>query len=254
MRDTFRRRLKNAAPLIGSFVKTPTPHMVELAGLVGLDFVVLDAEHAPFSPRDLDLGILAGRAAGIDVLVRLASPGTNMVQQALDLGAAGILVPHVDKPEVAAEIVAAARFGDGRRGYSNSPRYAGYGGLGMAEALAGGDADAAVILQIEDAAGVEAVDRIAAIPGIDALFIGRADLAVAHGVDDTGAPLIEELAVRITTAARRAGLSIATFHPDPASYAGKAGDVDMLVLGSDQSTLRAGWKAALGKVRARAVR
>ena len=251
MQDSLRCRLKRAAPLIGSFIKTPTPHAVELAGLVGFDFVVLDAEHAPFCSRDLDLGILAGRAARIDVLVRLASDGIGMVQQVLDMGAAGVLAPHVDTAASAAAIVAAARFSGGRRGYSNSPRYAGYGDRGMADALALADADAAVILQIEDAAGLAAVDEIAAVPGVDALFVGRADLAVAHGLTDASAPLIDELAARIAGAAKGAGLRVATFYPDAASLRGKKLDVDMLVLGSDQSALRAGWSATLGEVHAR---
>lgn len=253
MRVTFRERLRSHAQLIGSFVKTPAPQLVELAGAAGLDFVVLDAEHAPFTTRDIDLGILAGRASGTDVLVRLPADALGLLQQALDLGAAGVLAPHVDSPEMAADIVAAARFGGGRRGYSNSPRYASYGRTSMADVLATADAGAAVILQIEDVAGVAAVEQIATVPGVDALFIGRADLAVTHGASDAAAPLVDELATRIAGAARDAGLRVATFYQDAASYAAGTGEVDMLVLGSDQFVVRTGWAAALEQVRIGAI-
>ena len=250
MRETFRQKLGGGKRLIGSFVKTPAPQVVELAGLSGFDFVILDAEHAPFASRELDLGILAGRAAGVDVLVRLPGESTSLAQQALDLGAAGIVAPHIDSPAAAAAAVASARFKGGRRGYSNSPRFGAYGTAAMRDLLDAADDDAAVILQIEDAAGMGAVEQIAASAGVDALFVGRADLAVAFGTDDTRSPIVDELAGRIVGAARRAGVAVATFFPDPDAYF-EAGDdgIDMLVLGSDQSVLRAGWSAALAQAR-----
>jgi 2-keto-3-deoxy-L-rhamnonate aldolase RhmA len=250
MPQTFREKLSSGTFLIGSFVKTPAPHIVEIAGLAGLDFVVLDAEHAPFTARDLDLGILAGRASGIDVLVRLADGSARLVQQALDLGAAGILVPRVGSPAAAAAIVAAARFAGGGRGYSNSPRYAAYGGTGMPALLEAADGDAAVILQIEDIAGVQSAEEIAAVPGIDALFIGRADLALAYHANDARSPLVDDAATRIARAARQAGVALGTFSPDAATYASKSEDgVTMLVMGSDQSALRRSWSSALQPLR-----
>mgnify|MGYP006165676249 CR=1 FL=1 len=71
--DIFKSRLASGAPLLGTFVKTPHPHVVEVLASTGLDCLCLDAEHAPFDRRDLDAGIMAARAGGMPVLVRPAS-------------------------------------------------------------------------------------------------------------------------------------------------------------------------------------
>ena len=251
MAETFRQRLGRGDRLVGSFVKTPAPHVVEIAGLSGLDFIVLDAEHGPFEGREIDVAVLASRAAGIDVLVRLPVGAPAPIQQALDLGAAGILVPHVDTAAEAESIVAAARFRGGRRGFSNSPRFADYGGVAMKDLLVGAIADAAVIVQIESAAAVDAVGEIADVAGIDALFVGRADLAVAYGLDDAQSPHVDSVAATIASAATRAGVRLGSFFPDAASFATKsAADFGMVILGSDQSILRNGWSAVADDARA----
>ena len=251
MQLTFRQKLAGSDLLIGSFVKTPATAVVEIAGLVGLDFVVLDQEHGALTVRDLDLGILAGRVSGIDVLVRLPSGSPHFVQQALDLGAAGVVVPHVHSTATAAAIVAAARFGGGKRGYSNSPRFGDYGEVAMAELLSNADANAAVILQIEDAEAVEAVEEIAAVPGIDALFIGRADLMVAYGANTDATAHVDKAAARIARAAGRGGVATGTFYPSAEAFAVAPDEsLRMVILGSDQSMMRSGWSSALAHGRA----
>lgn len=251
MARTFRQRLRGDRLLIGSFVKTPAASAVEIAGLIGLDFVVLDQEHAAFTVRDIDIGVLAGRAQGIDVLVRIPSGTPHFVQQALDLGAAGVIVPHVGSGAQAAAAVAAARFGGGERGYSNSPRFGGYGAGTMDDLLRTADEDAAVIVQVEDAAGVEAVDEIAAVPGIDAIFIGRADLTVAYGGDERATARVIDAATSIAAAAGRRGVGVATFYPSSEAFAAaRDTGLRMVVIGSDQSMLRAGWLASRAHARA----
>ncbi|WP_259276329.1 aldolase/citrate lyase family protein, partial [Raoultella terrigena] len=127
-------------------------------------------------------------ACALPVLVRVPYPRAAAVQQALDLGAAGVMVPHVDDARIAAEVVRAARYGQGgARGFSNSSRAGGYGARGMAEHLRASDAHTTVIVQIESAQAVAEASAIAAVPGVDCLFVGPADLAVslgAQGLDD----------------------------------------------------------------------
>ena len=81
---------------LGTFVKTPAPQIVEVLALAGLDFAVLDAEHAPWDRGTLDLVLLAGRASGLPLLVRVAERSAVAILPVLDQGAAGIVVPHVD--------------------------------------------------------------------------------------------------------------------------------------------------------------
>ncbi len=251
MTVSFRTRLSSGDLLLGSFLKTPVPHLVEIAALASLDFVLLDAEHAPFTVRDLDVAMLAGRAAQLDVLVRIPFAAPAWIQQALDLGASGIVVPHVSSASAAASVVHAARFQNGSRGYSNSPRAGGYGTANMATHIARSDEAAAVIVQIEDATGVDAVEDIAAVPGLDALFIGRADLAVAYQTGDPAAPAVASAARRIIEAARANHIAVASFYADARAYDASGADkASMLVLGSDQSVLKSAWAAAVASVRA----
>lgn len=126
----YRSRFLAGETLIGTFVKTPSPHVVEILGTVGFDFIVIDAEHAPFSRRSIDMALLAARAAGVAAIVRTADRGAAQLLAALDDRAAGVLVPHIDSAEAARRLVSTCRY-SGQRGYSNSPRAGGYGATAM---------------------------------------------------------------------------------------------------------------------------
>ncbi len=177
--DTFRKRLTDGDLLIGTFIKTPSPIVAEVLGLSDLDVFCVDTEHAPFGRLETDLCVGAFRAADRPSLVRIADDSPTEIRCALDSGATGILVPHVTSADQAAAIVKAAHFGDGGRGYAGSPRAADYTTKSMADHIADSRARTTVIVQIEDIAALEQVAQIAAVKGVDALFVGRVDLAVA---------------------------------------------------------------------------
>ncbi|NWG23429.1 MAG: aldolase, partial [Pseudorhodoplanes sp.] len=127
----FRRRFLGREQLVGTFIKTPTTHTIEIIGSLGFDFIVIDEEHAPFDRVTIDAGLLAARAVGTAGIVRVAEPTPAKLLAVLDDGATGVLVPHVSSPAKARDIVAACRYRGGRRGFSNSPRAGGYGALGI---------------------------------------------------------------------------------------------------------------------------
>jgi 2-keto-3-deoxy-L-rhamnonate aldolase RhmA len=228
---------------MGTFIKTNSPHVVEVLGTTGLDFAVVDAEHAPLDRTALDLMLLAGRAAGLPLLVRVPNSDASTILSALDMGAAGLLVPHVDTVADAQRAVSRAKFHGGSRGYSTSPRFAGYGALGMKQALAAGD-EALVICQIESPEAVENAAHIAAVPGVDGLFIGRADLALAMGFADSQHPSVLAGTDRSISAALAAGKLAGVFTGSIAErdrYA--AAGVNWFIFGSDQSFMRLGAQA-----------
>jgi 2-keto-3-deoxy-L-rhamnonate aldolase RhmA len=243
MTVNLRERLKAPEPLFGTFIKTPTHHGIEIAALAGLDFVALDAEHAPFSANALDLSLLACAAGNIPGIVRISDASPASVLQALDLGAAGLLVPHVSSREQAEAVVAATRY---RRGFSNSPRAGRYGRTAMAEHRASSDESVAVIAQIEDPQAVDRIDEIVDTPGIDAVLIGRADLAIAYGVDFIDKPVIENAVRKVVLAAARSGIPCGVF---VATSAELPRFVDMgvrlFIVGSDQSVLLRGWTSVV---------
>ena len=229
---------------VGTFIKTSSPHVVEVLGTTGLYFAVIDAEHAPLDRAMLDLMMLAGRAAGLPLLVRIPDGQPATILSVLDMGAAGLLVPHVDTVADAQAVVGHARFRGGNRGYSSSPRFAGYGSLGMKQALAVGD-QTLVICQIESPQAVENAAQIAAVPGVDGLFIGRADLALAMGLEDAKHPDVSAATDRSIAAALAAGKLAGVFTGTQAErdhYA--AAGVNWFVFGSDQSFMRQGAQAA----------
>ena len=135
--------------------------------------------------------LLASRACALPAIVRVPDAMPATIGAVLDMGACGVMVPHVVDADAARAAVAAARYRGGVRGFSNSPRAGRYGSIAMAEHMTVSDPGGLVVCQIEDRAGVDNVREIAAVPGVDALFIGRADLAVAYGAIAVDAAPVE---------------------------------------------------------------
>ena len=233
----FRHDLRSGRRLLGSFIKTPTVHTTEILADLGFDFVVIDEEHGPFDRASIDLLMLATSALGIAGIVRVADEAS--ILPALDMGAAGVLVPHVDTAEQARRVAAAARYMGGTRGCSPSVRAGRYGGRGLAEHVAHADAGISVAVMIEHPDAIRNVDAIAAVEGIDALFLGLGDLAVASGELTPGAPAIRDAAEQAASAARRHGkglLATATT-VETGAWLIDLG-VNAFVVGSDQGLLR----------------
>lgn len=202
---SFRQRFLANEVLLGTFIKTPTSHSVEIMGGIGFDFVVIDEEHAPFDRVTIDTALLAAKASGTAGIVRVAEPSPAKLLAALDDGAAGVLVPHVFSAEKAREIVSACRYRKGRRGFSNSPRAGGYGELGIWDHVDRADASVTVIAMIEDPEALDEIDAIVETEGLDGVFIGRGDLTVALAASGPSDPRVRLAAEKIVTAARRAG-------------------------------------------------
>ncbi|MEL6199321.1 MAG: aldolase/citrate lyase family protein [Pseudomonadota bacterium] len=103
--ESFRSRLTEGAPIMGTFMKTPSPVVAEVLGLSSLDVVTIDSEHAPFGRSETDLCLAAYRAADMPSLVRTADDSAREIRNALDSGASGILVPHVTSAAQAEGVV-----------------------------------------------------------------------------------------------------------------------------------------------------
>ncbi|MEL7536414.1 MAG: aldolase/citrate lyase family protein [Pseudomonadota bacterium] len=246
---SFRQRLKDREPLAGTFQKTPSPIIAEVLGLSALDVVCLDVEHAPFGRMETDSAIAALRASDMPSLVRVSDDSSTALRNALDSGATGVLVPHVTSAAQAASIVKRCHFGEGGRGYAGSPRAAAYGTKKMPEHIRDCATDTSVIVQIEDLAALDQVSDIAATPGLDALFIGRADLAVAMGESPMAQPVIDNVA-RICEAARTAGIAVGMFTPDVTEIPRwRDAGASLFLLASDHSFLLQGAAQLVGSIR-----
>lgn len=170
-------------PALGTWVKIPAPEVVELLAMSGLDFLVIDAEHGAFDVRTTSTMISVAHGCGIRAFVRVPGHAPRDVQPALDAGAAGLFIPHVDSVEIAHDVVAACRFPpQGHRGASPFTRAGSWGTLAPAQLTEQGNTVVTVVAQLESRDAVAAADRIAEVAGIDAVFIGPYDLALAAGV------------------------------------------------------------------------
>jgi 2-keto-3-deoxy-L-rhamnonate aldolase RhmA len=234
---SLRRKLHAGVPVIGTFVKTPAHALVEIFGVAGIDFVILDSEHAPLGLTEIDRLVLAARGADLPCLVRVAD--TAAIGPCLDLGAAGVVVPHVASEGAARASLAAAKFSINSRGFSPSTRANAYG-TGPTTYRNDADLTSMVWCQIEDASALDQIDSIAALADIDCLFIGRADLACSFNVQSINDPLINAAIERTVAAARLNHRPVGIYVNDLAEVANLLErGITIFVCGSDQGMLLA---------------
>jgi len=210
---SLRHKLRDSRPLTGVFCELPCPEAVEIIGLAGWDFVVIDCEHAPITAAQLPGMVRAAAAAGIPAIVRVASSDPPAIQHALDSGAAGVQVPQIASVDAAKAAIAASRFHPlGQRGFNPFVRAAEFSLSTTAEFFSRANDEVSLILQIESAAGIEAVDGILALPGIDVLFIGPYDLSQSLGIPgETSHPQVFAAAERIARSAEARGVALGVF-------------------------------------------
>lgn len=178
----LRRRIHAGETLFGSFVTLGSPIAAELLARVGFDWLIIDLEHGAGTETDLLASLLAVSTTPTTPLVRPQSGERLRIGRALDHGAHGLMIPRVDVPAQAREAVSFMRFPpDGVRGLALSTRGAGLGERSHAEVRAINE-HLVGIVQIESRSAVEQAAEIAAIDGVDVLFVGPADLSHGLGI------------------------------------------------------------------------
>jgi len=226
-------------PPIGTWLKIPTTEPTEIMAFAGFDFVIVDLEHAPLTLetayRLINLAVLAG----VSPLVRVPDHGASTIQRVLDAGAHGILVPHVDSVADAEAVTRAARFPPrGRRGSGGTSRAGQWGLRPTADYLSFGNDQALCIAQLESREAVDRAADILALDGIDAVFVGAADLALSLGVSPREPAVLDSID-QVIKAAAAAGKSCGlAFGADPAAGARAVADgAGFVVLSNDTSLL-----------------
>lgn len=248
--NNFRQKLLSGECLIGTFVKTPSMMVAEVLASTDLDVVCFDAEHSPFDRRDIDSCLMAFRAEQKPALVRVASSSADQILNALDCGATGVVIPHVDSPEKALACATAARYGRVGRGYAGSTRSAGYGAASVAENISLNQLETTVIAQIEDLAALDHIEEISAQEGIDCLFIGMMDLTVALGAQAATDSVVIEAAEKICIAAQANNRKLGIFVPsiDSIEFWRDRG-VTLFLMSSDHSFIKQGAKKLVKEAR-----
>jgi len=174
--------IKEKGFVIGPFMKTSDPAMVEIAGFAGFDFVILDMEHGPVSLQQMQNMIRAAEVSGVTAVIRTRDRIPESISQALDIGAQAVQIPQVTTAEEALTVVQSAKyFPLGNRGVCRFVRAAGYSSVDRKEYFAKANTTQ-VIIQIEGIIGIKNFDSILEVPGVDILFIGPYDLSQSMGL------------------------------------------------------------------------
>ncbi|SDG41062.1 HpcH/HpaI aldolase/citrate lyase family protein [Microbacterium sp. 77mftsu3.1] len=256
LNPTFREALTDAdRPLAGIWVCSGSPLVAEICAGAGLDWLLIDMEHSPNGLESVLAQLQAVAAAAVTAVVRVPIGDVVTIKQVLDLGAQNILVPMVDTAAQAAELVAAVRYPPhGRRGVGSALARSGRWNR-VEDYLADADRHVSLFVQVETVEGVRNAAEIAAVDGIDGVFVGPSDLAASMGLlgaqthPDVVAAVLDAFA-----AVRASGkpVGVNAFDPDAAqryldegaSFVLVGADVALLARGSE--ALAARWGRAGG--------
>lgn len=242
----FRGRLQAREDIFGTFLKLPTTQVIEILGAVGYDFVIIDEEHAPLDRSMTDLMILAARASGIAPIVRIGEFTDANVLSVLDCGACGVMVPHIDSVEKAERLAASCRYVGGKRGFGGLTRASGWGRHAKFDHIARQDSQVACIAMIEDLHAIDLAGEIAAVPGIDAVFVGQGDLSAALGDVPDAAERVAEMVERVAEGLKGADVPLMMIPSGPSGVGtARALGARALVLSSDHGFLKSAAAGAL---------
>lgn len=248
--NRFRHDLIAGKRLIGCWASLGSPITTEVLGVAGFDWILLDAEHAPNDVLTLVPQLMALKDSVSAPVVRPPSNEVVVIKRLLDAGFHNFLVPFVESAEEARRAVGATRYPPaGVRGVSVSQRSNRYGSV--ADYFKIVNDNIAVMVQIESRAGVAAASSIAAVEGVDGLFIGPSDLAAAFGhLGNAKHPEVQEAMALVFAAAKAAGKPMGTLAPveaDARRYLEMG--ATFVAVGSDLGVLRMGTQALCDKFR-----
>lgn len=179
-RPDLSARLRNAELSLGTFLGLSSTIPIEIAGLAGCEWAVLDLEHGSATMELVGPSVQAARAAGISLIARASSPERSTVGWLLDQGVDGVMIPRVESIEHAREVVSFFSYPPkGQRGAASYTRAAGWGSQSVLSLPR-----PACIIQIETPGALQDVSQIAHLEGVDALFIGPLDLSFALDIPE----------------------------------------------------------------------
>ncbi len=216
-RNSLRQKLLEKKVVVGIFLEIPDPTHAEIAGLAGLDFVIIDWEHGSFSRETAMHTVRASTSTEASPVVRVGENSPLAIQQALDIGAVAVQIPQISDKEAAFSACESARFYPrGKRGLNPYVRSASYYAQPPAEYLKDANEDVVVICQIEGVDGVRNLNDIVTVPGLDVIFLGPFDLSQSLGIPgELDHPRLIEAMKQVIEVAGRSGIVVGTFADSP---------------------------------------
>lgn len=184
MRDNkLKRKLQDGEVVYGPFMNSSYAAFIEIVGLAGFDFAIIDMEHGPLEVETAEDLCRAGQRVGLDPIVRVRKNDAPQIQRALDIGSAGVQVPQIETRADAEAVVRAAKYQPlGMRGvslYTRAGDYTVFGLEGITDRL---NEEQMVVIHIEGVRGLENLEQVIEVPHIDVIFLGPYDLSQSFGV------------------------------------------------------------------------
>jgi 4-hydroxy-2-oxoheptanedioate aldolase len=216
----LKERVQKSETLFGCFLGLGSPLTAEIMGMAGYDWALIDLEHGAGDERDTLAQLQALEHTSAAAIVRVESNARQRVHRVLDLGAHGIMFPRIDHPEQARDAVAAMRYPpSGVRGVALANRACEFGST-FHEYLRTANDNLLCVVQIETPASVKNVEQIAAVDGVDVLFIGPSDLSQSLGIlGEFRHPTFVDAIERTSRAAARFGKTAGILLPKPDDFA-----------------------------------
>ena len=182
-KNNLKQALQSGKTVFGPFLKLTDPAVVEIMGFAGFDFVIIDAEHGPISLQSDQNMLRAAESAGITPVVRVTDNEETLILRALDIGAQGVEIPQINTKSDALKAVTAVKYSpQGKRGLCRYVRAADYSSMDRYEYFKAANQETMIIAHIEGVEGINNLEEILSVPGIDVIFIGPYDLSQSLGI------------------------------------------------------------------------
>jgi 4-hydroxy-2-oxoheptanedioate aldolase len=230
-------KLNAGETVYGALLTVMNPELVEMLGVAGLDYIVMEGEHGPWDESQILSIVRASELVGVTPTIRLSNLEPDRICRLLDLGVQGIHCSHVASRAEAEELVRVVKlYPLGERGFGRFSRANFYGVLDELDAVRAANEESLVVAQIEDRHGIENIDENLQVPGIDVISVGPSDLSQSYGLPGQyDHPTMKEALARFHTAAFASSLHVSSSHPDAryrlTSWAGKIQELHTMMPG-----------------------
>ncbi|KOP57119.1 siderophore biosynthesis protein SbnG [Pseudomonas coronafaciens pv. porri] len=250
--NTLKSKLGNGQPVYGLISSIPAPAAIELIAEAGFDFVIIDMEHVLINPETVENMIRVAESYGLTPLVRVADLNPKTLLRLLDGGAQGIVLPMIESPEQLADAITACKYHPLGSRSLNAGRPGSFGKHSLAQYVEAANQQIMVVAMIESAEGVRRAAEIAAVPGLDMILEGAADLSQSLGMPwQIDQPDVQQALSDTWQAAQAAGVAYCTIPRQPGDAARwLARGVKAFVLGDERGIAFRALQARLTQISA----
>ena len=215
-KNNLKKALHDNKIVFGPFLKITDPAVVEIMGFAGFDFAIIDEEHGPISMESAQNMIRAAESVNITPIIRVGDNNEALILRALDIGAQGIEIPQVNSRSDAVRAVKSVKYSpQGERGVCRYVRAANYSSMDKFKYFKSANDETMIIAHIEGVKGINNLDEILLVSGIDVIFIGPYDLSQSLGIPgEVNHPLVVEKMKEVILKCKENKVAVGTFADD----------------------------------------